>query len=67
MRLKVHRCKRCHHEWAGRSVTRVPDVEDTVLRVPSHILCDSKKELPKYCPHCKSPYWNRERKKVAYA
>ena len=67
MRVRLHNCKRCHHEWAARDIFSVPEVKNTVLAVPSHILSRPGRKEPKYCPHCKSPYWNRERKREVYA
>ncbi len=47
-------CLRCSHSWTpqpGRRNTLAKDRDDT--------------SLPRRCPACKSPYWNRPRKKSA--
>lgn len=42
------RCLRCEHEWLPRKTMRA-----------SESLGPSS--LPRVCPKCKSPYWDRER------
>jgi hypothetical protein len=42
------RCLRCSHEWLPRNA----------LQQGSRPTTD---DLPRVCPHCKTPYWNRQR------
>jgi len=44
--VEAYQCDRCGYIWFPRK--RVEDEEEP--------------ELPKTCPHCKSPYWNTPRK-----
>jgi len=43
-----YRCERCRHEWVPRGV-------DTAAKKPP--------PEPRVCPKCKSPYWNKPRKR----
>lgn len=45
------RCLRCEHEWQ-------PKVPITGDEQPTG------RSLPRVCPKCKSPYWDRERREV---
>ncbi len=66
--------KRIHPEWG---LVLEKEIEPPCSKVPPKIpskqlsckRCDRtwtprRKEPPVQCPECKSPYWNRERKKV---
>ena len=46
--IEGYMCERCNYRWATRN--------GTGYRPP-------KNKEPRNCPHCKSPYWNKGRKK----
>jgi len=43
------RCLRCSHEWLPRNALQQSTPPTPEL-------------LPRVCPNCKTPYWNRQRK-----
>ncbi len=45
------RCLRCGHEWIPRSP------------ISGELEAPSGDDLPRVCPKCKSPYWDRERQR----
>lgn len=55
--MKLHDCPDCSHEYTLHS---------KVCKRCSYNW-SSKNEHPTYCPKCKSPYWNLERKAQRYS
>ncbi len=43
------RCLRCEHEWLPRKTLQGDDPPEG-------------DQVPRVCPRCKSPYWNRPRR-----
>lgn len=43
------RCLRCEHEWLPRKTLQGDDPPEG-------------DQIPRVCPRCKSPYWNRPRR-----
>ena len=48
MVINAFKCLRCEHEW--------------IPRVELSQLAGELKDKPRICPHCKSAYWDLERK-----
>jgi hypothetical protein len=46
IQVNAYQCDRCGYIWYPRSRMAV----------------EGEPELPKTCPHCRSPYWNTPRK-----
>lgn len=55
-------CNRCGHSWRPQLKTGRLVVRRGMLHYRAGAI-----ELPKRCARCKSPYWNRPRKKLRAA
>jgi hypothetical protein len=56
-------CLRCGHRWVPRGLKQ-PEREDPPRKPmnPGPKPDEYPEEVPRVCPLCKSPYWDRERR-----